>query len=361
MKGKRIISVIVVISCILAFVSSALAANIQSQAGQMIKYTVSLAEPAVLAGFKVYLDYDTSVFSLVSEDGEYMVEQGTFSTKGTMLCNTSSTGCSVLWYHTNNVTASGTLFTVALNVAENAASGVYPVTLRYEADDTVNVEEEKVSITLSGANVEVQGAEPMGTVTVTVEGASALVGETVSVPVSIRGNPGFSGLTVQVEETDGITFSGVKKGALLSENETGTLTVNPGTGIISWIDSEDTTGDGEIFALEFEIAESCEAGDYEIALILSEALNFVNCDSEPIQAEFKSGILTVADYVIGDADDDGVITGADAVKMARHIVGYEPLTGKNFKAADIDSDGKITSADCVKMARYLVGLIDSLT
>lgn len=365
MKNKRFLAILMLVACMFSVVGAVYAADIQAEAGQTISYTVSLTEKAVLAGFKVYLDYDTSVFSLAEDEGEYLVEQGSFSTKGTMLGNVTATGCSVLWYHTNNVSATGTLFTITLKVAETAPSGTYPVVLRYEADDTVNVEEEAVAIKLDGPSIVLQGNDPSGdepeaATVVTVEAASVLVGETVSVPVKIAGNEGFSGLTVEVDSAEGIVFTGAQKGALLEENETGTLTVNPDTSIVSWIDSEDTFGDGEVLILEFTVEDSCEAGEYEIELRLSDRLNFVNCNSEAISAAFKKGTLTVTDYILGDADDDGVITGADAVKMARHIVGYELLTGKRLKAADIDGDGKITSADCVKMARYLVGLIGSL-
>lgn len=143
--------------------------------------------------------------------------------------------------------------------------------------------------------------------------------------------------------------------------KTGTLTVNAGTRIINWSDSENTNGDGEVLVLEFLVSPDCSAGTYPMGLSLNGglALNFVNCNSEAIPVRFKTGTLMVADYLLGDVDDDGIITGGDAVLMSRHIVGFETLSGKALKAADIDCDGSITAADCVKMARYLVGSITS--
>ena len=64
--------------------------TITAKPGEQVKYTVCLNSPASMAGFIVTLEYDTSVFSLVAdEDGEYLPEQGSFSTKGTLLANRS--------------------------------------------------------------------------------------------------------------------------------------------------------------------------------------------------------------------------------------------------------------------------------
>jgi len=360
---RKWIAVLLVLACMATMCSVASAADIQTKPGQSLTYTVSLQNEAKLAGFKVYVDYDTSVFSLASSDGEFLVEQGGFSTKGTMMANTTETGCSVLWYHTSNITASGSLFTLTLNVSADAEPGTYPVTLRYEADDTVNVEEEAVVISLTGPSVVIPEPQSVNKVAISVPDCNAVVGETVSVPVNISENTGFAGLAIQIPALNGVTFTGAEKGSLIKNNETGALTVNNATRSVNWSDSENTTGDGEILVLHFSVSEDCLAGEYEISISLigNASKNFVDCDSVSIPVQFTAGTLTVVDYILGDVDDDGEITGSDAVQMARHIVGFEMLSGKAFKAADLDADGVITTADCVKIARYLVGYITSFS
>ena len=43
---------------------SAAGGEIQARPGDAIRFTVSLNDSATLAGFRIYVDYDTSVFSL---------------------------------------------------------------------------------------------------------------------------------------------------------------------------------------------------------------------------------------------------------------------------------------------------------
>lgn len=333
------------------------------QPGNQVTYTVSLKEEAVLAGFKVYVTYDTDVFSLATTDGEYAVQQGSFSTKGTLLANATETGCSVLWYHTSNVTASGTLFTLTFDIASNAATGTYEIDLSYEADDTVNVEEELVSILLSSPSITIENIVAPSSPTIVLEDKQVVVGDTLSVPVFIQANTGFAGFALQIPQIDGLTFSGASKGALLKNRDTGALTVNTEAGVIHWADSENLSSDGEILVLKFEVSNLCEPGmyDFSLSLVGNEAKNFVDCDSVAVPVDFASGKVTVINYVLGDVDDDGEITGSDAVQMARHIVGLDKLEGKHFRAADIDGDGVITAADCVKIARYLVGAIENFS
>lgn len=62
-----------------------------------------------------------------------------------------------------------------------------------------------------------------------------------------------------------------------------------------------------------------------------------------------------ASFTKGDLNQDGVITSADAVLLARYLVGYVELTPQQLAAADLNEDGNVTSADSVKLAQWLVG------
>ena len=60
--------------------------------------------------------------------------------------------------------------------------------------------------------------------------------------------------------------------------------------------------------------------------------------------------------IIGDVDNDGRITSADALLVLRNSVGLEFFSDEVKKLADVDKDGKITSADSLDILRYSVGL-----
>ena len=56
----------------------------------------------------------------------------------------------------------------------------------------------------------------------------------------------------------------------------------------------------------------------------------------------------------GDANSDGKVTIMDAVKIARSLVGLEPLTDSQKLAADFNGDGRVTIMDAQGIAKYLV-------
>ncbi len=59
---------------------------------------------------------------------------------------------------------------------------------------------------------------------------------------------------------------------------------------------------------------------------------------------------------LGDVDDDGSITSADALKVLRISVSLETASANIKTLADIDGDGTITSADALEVLRSSVGL-----
>ena len=80
----------------------------------------------------------------------------------------------------------------------------------------------------------------------------------------------------------------------------------------------------------------------------------------PLGHHFENGVCTrcgASDASVkkGDLNADGTITSADAVLLARYLVGYIELSQQQLLAADLNADGQVTSADSVMLARILVG------
>ena len=59
--------------------------------------------------------------------------------------------------------------------------------------------------------------------------------------------------------------------------------------------------------------------------------------------------------VIGDLTGDGIINSADLLRLRRHLLEIETLTGPYFAAADMEEDSIINSSDLLKMRQYLIG------
>ena len=121
--------------------------NVTLKPGETAEVVASIQNNPGIAGYHFEVTADTSVFSVPKEDGELLVERGDFSKKGSVFANVSENGWEMLWYHTNNVTTDGALFRMTVKVSDDAASGVYPITIQGVPEDIVDEKGNMVSLT----------------------------------------------------------------------------------------------------------------------------------------------------------------------------------------------------------------------
>ena len=126
--------------------------NMTLKPGETAEVVASIQNNPGIAGYHFEVAADTSVFSVSKEDGELLVERGDFSKKGSVFANVSENGWGVLWYHTNNVTTDGALFRMTVKVSDDAAPGVYPITIQGVPADIVDEKGNIIPVTcVSGA------------------------------------------------------------------------------------------------------------------------------------------------------------------------------------------------------------------
>ena len=128
--------------------------NCSAEAGETILYTVDISGNPGLAGFMVYVACDTSVFDI----GQTQATLGSFSDSGSIFTNPESEdGWRVLWFNAQNVSGNGTLFTLEISVADDAASGTYPVKITLSPENTVNAAGELVDFSCIDGSIVVSG------------------------------------------------------------------------------------------------------------------------------------------------------------------------------------------------------------
>lgn len=66
--------------------------------------------------------------------------------------------------------------------------------------------------------------------------------------------------------------------------------------------------------------------------------------------------VSAPEYTIGDVNDDGRITIADAIEVQKHIASIVTLEGEQLAAADTDGDGRITVADAIGIQKHIAGI-----
>ncbi len=76
-------------------------------------------------------------------------------------------------------------------------------------------------------------------------------------------------------------------------------------------------------------------------------------------AGFNIAHESAGDAFYGDVTGSGNVSVADAIIIARALVGHLDLTPEQRARADVNGDGRISLADIILVARYVVGLIES--
>jgi hypothetical protein len=135
------------------------------------------------------------------------------------------------------------------------------------------------------------------TPTLAFDSKSVKKGETVSLSLSIKDNPGISGLEISLKyDTNALTLTGTKAGTLFSGF---TASKN-----FLWDEVSDVTDNGLLATFTFTVSESAKVGDYTVDIIVrcctNEDLDDVSCNvssgkiSVSCSHSWNSGTVTTA-------------------------------------------------------------------
>ena len=137
--------------------------------------------------------------------------------------------------------------------------------------------------------------------------------------------------------------------------------------MVAWASEGEMTlvNDQVLFSLIFSLKR--DAAGEETDLVFVE-----NAQNEPsslsviedggvanLEVATIDGQIRFAEAVLGDANEDGLITSADAAMILRTIVGLSELTLQGELNADVDGDLEVTAADAALVLQYVVGLINA--
>ena len=68
-------------------------------------------------------------------------------------------------------------------------------------------------------------------------------------------------------------------------------------------------------------------------------------------------VFSISNITIGDVNNDGHITSADALMVLKAASGKITLTDSQKQAADVNVSGTVTSADALEILKYASGKI----
>lgn len=157
--------------------------------------------------------------------------------------------------------------------------------------------------------------------TINIGSVHTMPGETVTVPVSISGNPGINTFSLGFSyDNSKLTLSDVK----LSSNLGGQYTYKKKA---VWLNSSDIKYNGEILYLIFQVSDSAEYGATNVSITYSPG-DICNYDEKDVNVSIETGRV-----VIG-IDQNTVKKIIDILKQMIEII-KKVLAGFRVKAIEI--------------------------
>ena len=199
----------------------------------------------------------------------------------------------------------------------------------------------------------------------TVEGGK---GEKVTLPVSITGNSGIASLTatitydaaaLSVTDKD-VVPAGILAGAVDTADSSTTMyqvnTAEAGKIYISFIKTENITGDGVLFNIGFTIKADAAVGDSAVSITVEEMANADAAIYTGYTVAAGNVKIGEATFIYGDVDANGTVEATDALWALQAYVGSRQLVDNAFKAADVNLDNTVDTSDALAILQFAVKL-----
>lgn len=201
-----------------------------------------------------------------------------------------------------------------------------------------------------GLAVGVYAAE--ATCTISADALTAQAGDSVTVPIRISDNPGFTNFAIALcYDREMLTLNAIENvaGDVTSVN----LDAQEGAVVVS-ASAEAVTTDSVLFYAVFTVAADF-SGTTEITPVVSYIRNNSAVFSvfESLTATVKAGTLEAENAILpGDANADGKVDLKDALLVRSYLNGRYAGGDTFAAAADVNGDGKIDQRDAIMIYAY---------
>ncbi len=220
--------------------------------------------------------------------------------------------------------------------------GDYQAVFTYMIDDMQFEMISKFSITANTSN------------TIFADNIKSYLGRQLQIPFKMVNNREFTALQCDIHLPSGVTATTDEYGDYvieLSSRKSNTHTVSSelqadGSIRVIVYSSKNyafSGNDGDIFYMTVDIDPNAEVGDKTLAIT---NIRLTDAEANDVITHRNESVFGIYDLILGDSNDDLLVTMADVVNIVNYVLGEIPQTFV-FPASDINADEDITMADVV--------------
>lgn len=193
-----------------------------------------------------------------------------------------------------------------------------------------------------------------------VEKTKAFIGKSTTLSIRMKHEMDVAGFQFNMLLPEGFSIKKISRGegiSALDENDENIYTFKTsdkkdGSRFFLCYSVTNTAmpkGDIEIAKVEVNVPEDIEAGEYGV-ILKKEEMAF---GTESKKVDFVNSMFTVTNCIIGDVNNDGIITVSDITSLGQYLIDNNDAV-INKSAADANGDGEVTVGDITTIATMII-------
>lgn len=188
------------------------------------------------------------------------------------------------------------------------------------------------------------------TAKLTVDTVTAQPGQTVTLTLTLSGNPGITGLYFGFDyDKNLLTLEDYSSSNEDFAQHDWTVGIGQGEKAL-WLQPDETKAEGAILSLTFRVSQNAGIGEIPVALT---EVSAVDGRADEVEITGISGGITVSLGLAGDVNGDGEVTNADLIRLRRYLSGQS--VSAETGNADLNGDGKVDLKDLMLLQLLLTG------
>lgn len=192
---------------------------------------------------------------------------------------------------------------------------------------------------------------------ITVESKNANVGQTVTVPIILRNNPGVSSMRITVTYNgDVLKLTNVAYNAAMGGQSVAPENIDAldGSVILYWVAGfSDYTEDCVFATLTFAVSDEAVSGESTVISVDYDEEDIFDAEEENVTFFCEEGIISFRSHIPGDINGDGSVTTKDVTRLMKYLADWDVEV--NEAALDVNGDGQVTTKDTTRLMKYLAG------